>query len=329
MSGVVRSRPEQSAMIEASVTAVGEPAIGRRGRRRVVVTPYLLIAPALVALAVGLGYPLCRQLVMSFQQFGLRQQFGQPPDWVGLKNYWLVVSDPQMWLVFARSVAFCIVCAAATMAVGELLALLMVAVSQWARVVVQVSLLLVWAMPVIVSMSVWQWLFDSRYGVVNWLLAGLGATGMRGYAWTSTPMGVFFIAGLIVVWMSVPLVAFMNYSALSQLDAEVLEAAALDGASRWRRFSQVQLPLTVPVLMTVGLLQIVWDLRVFTQVYVLQQAGGSTADTNLLGTYIYRLGIGQGNYGVASALATVVLLLTLALTWRYVMILMKQQSDAA
>lgn len=276
------------------------------------------------AVVVGLGYPLVRQAIMSFQEFGLRQQFGQPPEWVGVSNYLVVLTDPQMWAVFGRSVAFCLICASATIVIGELLALLMLVVGRVVRLLLQVSLLLVWATPVIVTMSVWQWLFDPRYGAVNWLLTALGVNGMHDYAWTSTAKGVFSIAALIVVWMSVPLVAFMNYSALSQVDAEVLEAASLDGASRVRRFAAIQLPLTMPVLLIVGLLQIIWDLRVFTQIYVLQQAGGSTADTNLLGTYIYRLGIGQGNYGVASALATVMLLLTLALTWRYVLQLMRQ-----
>lgn len=300
------------------------PRQGRAGPGSAPWTPYLLLVPMVLAVAVGLGYPLVRQLTMSFQEFGLRQQFGQAPEWVGLANYRAVATDPEMWAVFGRSVAFCLVCASATIVIGELLALLMVEVSTVVRLLLQVSLLLVWAMPVIVTMSVWQWLFDPRYGAVNWLLSAVGVSGMHDYAWTSTTRGVFLIAALVVVWMSVPLVTFMNYSALSQVDAGVLEAASLDGASRFRRFFAVQLPLTVPVLLIVGLLQIVWDLRVFTQIYVLQQAGGSTSDTNLLGTYIYRLGIGQGDYGVASALATVMLLLTLALTWRYVVQLMRQ-----
>jgi len=88
-------------------------------------------------------------------------------------------------------------------------------------------------------------------------------------------------------------------------------------------------PLVLPVIMIIGLLQIVWDLRVFTQIYVLQQNGGSTEDTNLLGTAVYRLGIGQGDYGMASALATVVLILTLLLTWKYISTLVKQQKEAA
>ncbi|MFB7916005.1 carbohydrate ABC transporter permease [Streptomyces sp. NPDC056061] len=299
-----------------------------RRRPRTSVTPYLLAAPMFLAVIVALGYPLVRQLLMSFQEFGLRQQFGQPPAWVGLDNYKTVLSDPAMLKVLVRSIAFCLVCMSLTMVIGVGLAALMTAISRWARLMLQVCLLLVWAMPVMVTMTVWQWLFDSRYGVVNWLLSHLGISGMEGHAWTADPMGLFTVAALIVIWMSIPLVAFMSYAGLSQVPAEVMEAASLDGASAWRRFRSVTLPLVLPVIMIVGLLQIVWDLRVFTQIYVLQQSGGSTEDTNLLGTAVYRLGIGQGNYGVASALATVVLLLTLLLTWKYIATLLKQQKEA-
>jgi len=76
--------------------------------------------------------------------------------------------------------------------------------------------------------------------------------------------------------------------------------------------------------MLAGLLQIIWDLRVFTQISVLQDAGGITQDTNVLGTYVYQVGLGQGDYGTGSALAMIMLLLTLALTWGYVRQLLRQ-----
>lgn len=87
-----------------------------------------------------MGYPLVRQMIMSIQEFGLRQQFGQPPEWVGVSNYLVVLTDPQMWAVFGRSVAFCLICATATIVIGELLALLMLVVGRVVRLLLQVSL---------------------------------------------------------------------------------------------------------------------------------------------------------------------------------------------
>lgn len=305
------------------------PRARRRRRARGVVLPYLLVLPLIAAVAVALGWPLLQQFIMSLQKFGLAQQFGKEPEWVGLDNYVSVLTDPTMWLVFLRSIVFCAICATLSMVIGCLVAVLLTKVSSWARIVLQVALLLVWATPALVTMVIWQWLFDGRYGLVNWLLASIGFRDMAGFPWTSTPMGVFTIAALTVIWGSLPLIIFMIYSALTQVPLEVLEAAELDGARPFQRFREVTLPIITPAVMIVGLLQIVWDLRVFTQIYVLQQAGVSVEETNLLGTYIYRVGIGQGEYGDASALATVVLLLTLLLTWKYIARMFAQQREAS
>ena len=104
--------------------------------------------------------------------------------------------------------------------------------------------------------------------------------------------------------MSVPFVAFTVYAALTQLPEELVEASEIDGAGPVSAASATSCCPTIrPVLLVVGLLQIIWDLRVFSQIYILQKAGGSTRDTNLLGTYIYRLGIGGGEFGMAAAVA--------------------------
>ncbi len=292
--------------------------------RRASPTPYGLVLPALVALLVALGYPLVRQVWLSFQEFGLAQQFGRPAEWVGLGNYRELLTDDYLWTVVVRSVAFCFACAALTMVLGVGLALLMRLMSGPVRLLVQSGLLLAWAMPVLASLTVWQWLFDAQYGVINHVLVGWGLD-YAGHSWLIEPLSFFMVAGIIVVWLSVPFVAFTVYAGLSQVPAELLEAAEVDGAGPVRRFRHVLLPGVKPVLMVVGLLQIIWDLRVFTQVYVLQQAGGVTRDTNLLGTYIYRAGIGEGSFGTAAAVAIVMLAITVLLTSPYVVRMLREE----
>ena len=287
--------------------------------------PYGLIMPALLALVVALGYPLARQVVLSFQEFRLAQQFGRPAEWVGLQNYRDLVTDAYLWKVVLRSVLFCFANAAITMAIGTAVALLLRVVSTPIRILVQSGLLLAWAMPVLASLTIWQWLFDSQYGVINWLLARLGGD-FEGHPWLLSQMSFFFVATVIVVWMSVPFVAFTVYAGLTQVPKEIIEAAEVDGATAWQRFRLIMVPQIKPLLMVVGLLQVIWDLRVFTQIYVLQKAGGVTEDTNLLGTYIYRLGIGEGNFGVAAAVAMFMLALTVILTAPYVRSMIKQEA---
>ncbi len=298
----------------------------RPPRARRTPLPYGLLVPALAALLVALGYPLAREVVLAFQDFGLAQQFGKPPEWVGLANFRELLSDPYLWTVALRSLLFCLVNAAVTLVIGVGLALLMRHMATPVRVLLQSGMLLAWAMPVVATLTVWQWLFDTQYGVINWLLARAGAD-YAGHSWLLDPLSFYFVATVVVVWMSVPFVAFTVYAALTQVSEDLVEAAEIDGAGPAQRLRAVILPSIRPVLLVVGLLQVIWDLRVFTQIYVLQQAGGSTHDTNLLGTYIYRLGVGGGDFGMAAAVAIFMLVLTVLLTSPYVWAMLRQEED--
>ena len=296
------------------------PVFPRRKRRKIGV--YGLLIPASIVIGVALGYPLIRQFIISFQEYGLKQQFGAPPEFVGLKNYTDLLTDPYIWTVIGRSIAFCLVNAAATMVIGIAFAVLMQRVSRGARLTLQVALLLAWGTPVLASMTVWQWLFDTQYGVINWVLANVfGMDDMVGHSWIIEPMSFYFVATVIVVWMSVPFVAFSVYAGLLQVPEETMEAAQLDGASQRQRFWNITIPMIRPVLGIVMLLQVIWDFKVFTQIYVLQRAGAPTRETNLLGTLIYSY---SGDFAKAGALATIMLVLTLALTGFYIRQMLKE-----
>ncbi|HEY0217030.1 MAG TPA: sugar ABC transporter permease [Cellulomonas sp.] len=316
-----RARPEPATPAPAPGTA-RPVARRRRGPRW---TPYLLLIPVLAVLAAGLGYPLFWQGVTSLQKFGLAQQFGQPPEFVGLDNYVRIFTDDRLWAVVARSIAFCLVNAFATVGLGVLFALLMKAVHPVVRIVLQVALLLAWAMPMVAAVTVWKWLFDWRTGVINWLLVQVGLD-YHQHDWLANPLSFFFVATVIIVWMSVPFVALSVYAALTQVSDEVLEAARIDGAGPARILWNITLPLIRPVLSIVLLLQIIWDLRVFAQIRLLQDAGAPVSSTNLLGNFIFELGIGSQDFAGAAAVSIMVLVLTVLLSWPYVRNLMKEDA---
>lgn len=296
----------------------------RRGKRNWV--PYILLIPAAGIVLLALGYPIFWQVVTSMQKFGLAQQFGQPPEWVWFQNYAELFSSSITWLVVARSVAFCLVTAAVTMALGTAISLLMKSVSTPIRIVLQISLLLAWATPVVAAMTIWNWIFDWRRGLANWLLTEFGFN-FSGHNWLANPLSFFLVAMIIVVWMSVPFVAFSVYAGLTQVPGEVLEAAQMDGASPFQRFRLIIMPLVKPVFGIVMLLQIIWDLRVFTQIKLLQDRGSIASQTDVLGTYIYQLGVGSSNFAMASAMSIFVLLLTIVLSWAYVRNLIREDDE--
>ena len=298
--------------------------IARRRKRR---APYLLLIPAVAILVLGLGYPLIWQAITSLQQYGLAQQFGKAAPFVAFENYIKLATNGDLWGVVARSLVFCLVTAFLTMVVGTLLAMLMNAITKTARLILQIALLLAWSMPVVAAMTVWIWLFDRRRGVVNYLLDMIPGVNMNRFDWLSHPSTFFALASLIVLWMSVPFVAFCIYAGLTQVSEEILEAAQLDGATPWQRFWFIIAPMIRPVIAIVLLLQLIWDLRVFTQITLLKDAGSKSGDYDLLGTYIYKLGTSSQDFGMASAVSIFVLAITIALSWFYIRSLLKEDES--
>lgn len=306
------------------MTALATDADGRRNRRRALRAPYLLLIPAVGILVIGMGYPLVWQVVTSLQEYGLQQQFGKPAPFVLFDNYVELAGNAQLWAVVARSIAFCLVTAVITLTIGVLLAMLMNAVGKVPRLILQVALLLAWSMPVVAAMTVWIWLFDRRRGAVNYLLDAIPGVDMNRFNWLESPLTFFIVASVIVIWMSVPFVAFSAYAGLTQVSEEVMEAAQLDGANGWQRFWGIILPMIRPVIAIVFLLQIIWDLRVFTQITMLQDAGSKSSDFDLLGTFIYKLGTKSQDFGMASAVSILVLAITIVLSWFYIRSLLKE-----
>jgi N,N'-diacetylchitobiose transport system permease protein len=283
---------------------------GRR-RRRSSALPLALLVPAVVVLGVMLGYPLVRLVTLSMQEFGLPQVFGQPADWVGLQNFRTILSEPYFWTVLWRTLIFCIVNVVLTMVLGTLVALLLHALGRKMRLFVTTSLILAWAMPPVSATVVFQWIFDAQYGLAN------AALDRRGESWLAEPLSFFAIATLIVVWMGIPFIAFTMYAGLSQIPVELLEAASLDGAGTVDRFRFVIYPALKPIILILTSLSVLWDFRVFIQIYVLQKAGGVSADTNLLGVYAYRISIGENRFDIGAAVAIVMVVITLTLTLVY------------
>ena len=328
-TGVMNTASAESALIVLPETETlpgasgsGGARSGRGLRRRRHLLPYVLLLPAITAIGIGLGYPLYRLAVISTQDFGLRQQFGASAESVGFDNYSDIFGDAYFWEVLRRSLVFCLVNVALTVVLGTLVALLLTRLGKRMRLAVSSALLFAWATPALTATVVWQWIFDPRYGVVNWLLSRLGGD-FDGHSWLSEPLSFYFVATLIVVWMGIPFIALTVYAGMTQISGEVMEAASIDGAGPWQRFRDVTWPSLRPLFVLLIALSTLWDLRVFTQIYVLQQAGGITRETNLIGVWAYRRS-SSGEFGGGAAVAFVMVGLTLLLTLFYLRNMFRQ-----
>jgi N,N'-diacetylchitobiose transport system permease protein len=301
--------------------------ISRRGVGSATV-PYLLLAPVVLVMGAILGYPIYNLVRLSFQRYGLFELLQHHGVGVGLHNYGSVLHDPVFWHTLLRTIVFTIANVGLTMGLGTLIALLLVRVSTWVRLLVAAGLVLVWAMPPVVAVQVWTWMTNSQNGVVNYVLTQLHVGDYFQHNWFVTPFSQLAMVTTLVVWGALPFVAITLYAALSQVPRELLEAASIDGAPPWRVFRDVTVPVIKPALLILTSLSILWDFGVFTQAYLLIGAGHIVPENYLMGVYLFQEGYVRTDFGRGAAISILMLLIVAALSAVYVRRMLKLGDEA-
>ena len=273
--------------------------------------PYLLVAPTLVGAAYLLVYPLVRNLVMSFQHFRLGELIRGDASFVGTANYTEVLADPEFWTVLRRTLAWTALNTVLITGLGTLVALMLVRLGRRMRLAVTSALVLAWATPVIAATTVFQWLFQSRFGVVNWILDQSGLHGYHDYAWFAHGNATFAILVLLVVWQSVPFAALTLYGGLTTIPGELYESATIDGAGPWQTFRLVTFPTLRPLFALVTSLEVIWTFKCFAQIWVVSQ-GGPNGATTTLPVYAFQIAQSLHKYDLGSAVSTLTVLILLA-----------------
>ncbi|HEX4324449.1 MAG TPA: sugar ABC transporter permease [Gaiellaceae bacterium] len=285
--------------------------------------PYLLIVPVIAVLAGILGYPIYYLVRLSLQKYDLFALIAHHGTYIGLENYRTVLHDPIFWHTLVRTVVFTAANVGLTMVLGTLLALLLVRLSTWVRLLLTAGLVLVWAMPPVVAVQVWSWMTNSENGVLNYVLTQLHLGNYFQHDWYSTPFWQLTMVTTLIVWEALPFVAITLYAALSQVPHELVEAAEIDGARSWRVFKDVTMPVITPILLILTSLSILWDFGVFTQPFLLIGAGHIVPANYLMGIYVYEKGYAGTDFGVGAAISILMLLIVAALSVVYVRRMLK------
>jgi len=291
------------------------PAWARAGRASV---PYWLILPVGAALGAILGYPIYSLVRLSLQHYTLFELIARKGQWIGLGNFRSVLQDAVFWHTLLRTVVFTIANVGLTMVLGTLLALLLVRVSSWVRILLTAGLVLVWAMPQVVAVQVWYWMTNYQNGVVNYVLTRLHLGNFFEHDWYATTFSQLGLVTALIVWGALPFVAITVYAALSQVPAELVEAAEIDGARPWRIFRDVTVPILRPVLLILTSLSILWDFGVFTQPYLLIGQAHIHPGNYLMGVYLFEEGYLKTDFGRGAAISLLMLLIVAAMSVVYV-----------
>jgi N,N'-diacetylchitobiose transport system permease protein len=279
----------------------------------------LYLIPAGAILLALLAYPIYQLVVISLYDYGQPQASGAAPlVFLGLDNYVKLLSDPRFWDVLLTTIVFAAVCVAGTMLVGTALAVLAGRARRIPRMLLFLAALGAWATPTIAGSYVWLFLFDQDFGLVNEVFAGLGFGGMQGHSWTFDRYSAFGLVAGEIIWCSFPFVMVTMYAGISAIPREVIEAASLDGASVRRTATAVILPILRPILMIATIQSIIWDFKVFTQIYVMTGGGGVAGQNLVLNVYAYQKAFAGEEYGLGAAIGVVMTVLLLLITTLYV-----------
>jgi N,N'-diacetylchitobiose transport system permease protein len=294
--------------------------------RRTALWPYLLIAPAVIGAVYLLLYPLLRSVVISFQHFRIGELIRGGAAFVGLDNYQEALGGAEFRAVVLRTLVWTAVNVVLIMVISTFVALMVGRLGRRMRLAVLSGLVLTWATPVLAATTIFQWLFQSRLGVVNWLLVTLGFTSFDDYTWFADGGSTFAILVMLVVWQSVPFAALTLYAGLTTIPAELYEAARIDGATGRQVFREVTFPILRPLFGLITSLEVIWVFKCFAQIWAVSQ-GGPGGATTTLPVYAFQVAQSLHRYDLGAAISTLTVLILVAVLITHLRRMVKHEGE--
>ena len=273
----------------------------------------LFVIPTIVFLIVINIFPLFYSLILSFADYSAVS--GEPPDWVGIRNYRELLNDPHVWESLYITLKYVIISVSGQLVVGFGVALLLNRNIPGKGVVTTLLLL-----PMMMSMAIvglfWKLLYSPSWGIINYML-GLGK-----FVWISNPDVALLAIAITDIWMWSPFVMLLSLAGLSAIPKHLYEAAAIDRASRWFTFRRITLPLVSPLLLIAVIFRTMEAFKTFDLAYIMTGGGPGTA-TELIAIKLYNMAFPQWQTGKSCALAYIVLVVIIGISNIYIKYLNK------
>lgn len=280
--------------------------------RRRHIYAYLSILPAILIIVLFTVYPVLYNLDLALHKYDLRQPGRHPLT--GMKNFVDVLKNPGLIRSFKTTAQFTVVIVVGDVILGMLIALLLNEKFFGAKVL-QVLILIPWAIPVVMAGIIWRWMFAGNVGVINGLLYSLGTID-KYYSFFGNPTLAKLALTVARLWKDVPLATILLLATLQVIPSELYDAAKIDGGGAWAAFRYVTFPFLRPTLTVLFILETLIGFITFDLVFVM--TGGGPADaTMLLAWYTYTEIFTHLNLGRGAALAFIIALLTLVMAMFY------------
>lgn len=259
----------------------------------------LLIAPALIYIALLVGFPFVLALIYSVSNITVgTRDF----EFVGLDNFRHLLSSGTFWVAMRNTFIFTIISQLIVLVLAKILAMALLKDfrGKW---FVRLLILLPWVAPVSLGAIGWLWIFDSIYSVINWTARAIGLFGPDTWPiWLGQPDLAMASIITVHVWRLLPLATVIILGGLSSIPQDIHDAAKVDGAGFWRHLFQVTIPLVLPIMMVALLFGIVFTFTDMIVIYVLTR-GGPYDSTQVLASWAYFTGIDGGDLAEGAAIA--------------------------
>ena len=305
-------------MAESTARATRQSPSRRGGELSERALGLFLIAPMTLVLLMVVGYPLVSSFVLSLYRVNLANpEQGQP--FVGLGNYLFAFRQPAFWYSVQRTFYFTILSVALELALGLLFAIVLNERFR-GQLFARLWMIAPWALLTVSNGVLWAWMLNPTYGVINTILMSIGVLDAP-KSWLSDTFWTMNVIILADAWKTVPNMTLLLLAGLQPISDDLYEAAEVDGATRWQKFTRITLPLLRPVILVAIALRTIGAFKVFDIIYVLTGNGGPADSTKVISFYAYDQAFRYLYFGYGSAVAWMITAFILVLIVIYMRLL--------
>ncbi|KIL42198.1 sugar ABC transporter permease [Gordoniibacillus kamchatkensis] len=266
--------------------------------------PYLLLAPAVLILAAFFAYPLLKGITLAFYHYVLFEP--QNIYFAGLDNFKKIVADPNLPLILRNSVLWVALTVGLQFLLGFVLALALNKTFR-GKNLYQSVVFLPWAVSGFLIGMMFKWMFNAQNGLINYWLVKAGIVA-KGVPFLALPHVSIFPVIVAMVWYGVPFFGIMILAALQSIPHDIYESAEIDGAGSWTKLFKITIPYIKPTLIVTVLLRVIWVFNSADLIYIMTNGGPANSSDNLP-SYILSQIFNTSDFGVASALGLLMLVL--------------------
>jgi len=274
--------------------------------------PYILVIPLVLMMLIVIGYPIFKTIGMSFFENYLAKPGNNP--FVGITNYVKLFRDKNFINSINITLRYVVITVLSRFVLGLFIALLLNE-NVKGRGIARSIIIIPWAMPVVVVCLVFVQMFDFQYGIINYVFITIGII-KEPIKWLSNKDLALPVAMFVNIWKGTPWAVIIFLAGLQGIPEELYESAEIDGANALKKFWYVTLPMLKPVSLVISLLLIIWTIKDFSIVYVLNKGGPAHA-TEHLTIYSYHKAFEGLRMGISSAAGVVMLVVTIIFTIAY------------